>query len=94
MDTAGLYKSNSDAVGGGWMAPDEARFRANMGKTPGGAAPYLQQQNYSLAALAKRDAQEDPFAKSQAPAATPPTPLSEDELELLYGAELRKDFAA
>jgi phage portal protein BeeE len=56
--------------------------------------PYLQQQNYSLAALAKRDAQEDPFAKVQDPAGTTPRSLSEDEMELLYGAELRKDFAA
>jgi phage portal protein BeeE len=55
------------------MAPDEARFRANLPAVPGGAYPYLQQQNYSLEALAKRDAN-DPFAKPAAssPPALPP----------------------
>ncbi len=61
MDTMALFESNNKAVGGGWLAPDEARFRANYGKVEGGNTPYLQQQNYSLAALAKRDAREDPF---------------------------------
>jgi HK97 family phage portal protein len=68
MDTAALYEANNKAVGGGWMAPNEARFKANFKAVPGGATPYLQQQNYSLAALAKRDAQPDPFAKSALPA--------------------------
>ncbi|MNL46446.1 hypothetical protein D3C87_1691570 [compost metagenome] len=36
----------------------------------GGATPYLQQQNFSLSALSKRDAQADPFATAQ-PAAEP-----------------------
>jgi HK97 family phage portal protein len=66
MDTAALYKSNSDAVGGGWMSPDEARFRANYKPVAGGLSPYLQQQNYSLAALAKRDAGDDPFKTAKA----------------------------
>lgn len=35
----------------------------------------IQQQNYSLAALAKRDAKEDPFAS----AAPPPPPANDDE---------------
>lgn len=73
MDTASLYESNSKAVGGGWMEPDEARFRANLEPVDGGNTPYLQQQNYSLAALAKRDAQADPFA-SKTPAAPNPAP--------------------
>jgi hypothetical protein len=47
----------------------------------GGDTPYLQQQNYSLAALDKRDTSEDPFGKKppaaapqQQPAAIPPPP--------------------
>lgn len=63
MDTAALYESINKAVGGGWMAPDEGRFKANYKHTPGGETPYMQQQNYSLAALAKRDAKPDPFEK-------------------------------
>lgn len=61
MDTAALYETNNKAVVGGWLAPDEARFKANYKGVDGGSTPYLQQQNYSLAALAKRDAQENPF---------------------------------
>lgn len=67
MDTASLYKSNSDAVGGGWMGPNEARFRANYKPVEGGESPMLQQQNYSLSALAKRDALQDPFNPKKEP---------------------------
>ncbi len=99
MDTAALFKSNSDAVGGGWMAPDEARFRANYKPVEGGASPYLQQQNYSLAALAKRDSQEDPFARTPAPASAPTEPtatsvLVQDEMEALFETEWRKELVA
>lgn len=62
MDTAARYKALNDAVGGGWMSPNEAREREDLPPVEGGESPYLQQQNYSLAALAKRDAQADPFA--------------------------------
>ncbi len=48
---------------------DEMRKRINLPKTKGGDAVYLQQQNYSLAALAKRDAQPDPFTIAR------PTPV-------------------
>lgn len=64
MDSTALYEANSKAVGGGWMKPDEARKRANLEPVKGGDTPYLQQQNFSLEALAKRDASEDPFAKT------------------------------
>ncbi len=82
MDTASLFESNGKAVGGGWMSPDEARFRANFSKVEGGDTPYLQQQNYSLAALAKRDAGDDPFSKSTpTPTAPSPTPESQRSFE-------------
>lgn len=53
------------------LAPDEARRRWNLGPVPGGASPMMQEQNYSLAALAKRDAQENPFAPAPSPAPAP-----------------------
>lgn len=75
MDTASLYKANNDGVGGGWLAPNEARRRVNLPGVDGGESPVMQQQNYSLAALAKRDAG-DPF--NQAPPPAPATPPAAD----------------
>ena len=105
MDSTALYDANTKAVGGGWMKPDEARRRVNMKKVPGGDTPYLQVQNYSLAALAKRDAKEDPFAKDAAtpaaaaaeptPADAPPAELEDDvqERQLLeIGAMLKSEI--
>ncbi|MNO92528.1 hypothetical protein D3C76_841060 [compost metagenome] len=76
MDTPTMYKANNDAVGGGWMKPNEARKRAGLPPVEGGDSPMIQQQNYSLAAIARRDAQPDPFGKTQpaAPAVPPPDP--------------------
>ncbi|AHE51677.1 phage portal protein [Sphingomonas sanxanigenens] len=54
----------------GILTIDEQRAKLDKKPTEGGAAVYLQQQNYSLAALARRDAREDPFAT--APAANAP----------------------
>ena len=73
MDTGSKVKASADAIKGGGMAPNEARARyLDLGPVDGGDAPYLQQQNYSLEALAKRDAKADPFAA--APGAAPPPP--------------------
>lgn len=62
MDTAARFSALANAVNGGWLAPNEARRRENLPPVDGGDSPYLQQQNYSLSALAKRDASADPFA--------------------------------
>lgn len=80
MDTAALYKSNNDAVGGGWMKPNEARRRVDLPPVEGGDSPLIQQQNYSLAALARRDAQSDPFNAPQ-PEPAAPSETTDDELE-------------
>ena len=83
MDPTALMETLSAGVKGGIMAPDEARRRINLAPVEGGATPYLQQQNFSLAALAKRDSQADPFATTPAaPAietpAAPAEPTDED----------------
>jgi len=69
MDTATQYRTYGEGVSRGLISPDEGRKKLNYGKVPGGKSVYLQQQNYSLEALAKRDAREDPFAP---PAKAPP----------------------
>jgi len=77
FDTENLLRMDSvtqvtvirDAVGAGVMSPNEGRAKFDLKPVKGGKSPYLQQQNYSLEALAKRDAQDDPFKP-----ATPPAP--------------------
>lgn len=78
MDKATQVKSLVEALKG-IMTPDEARAKLGYGPKPGGGQVYLQQQNYSLEALAKRDAKEDPFGKDE-PATPPPAePANDDE---------------
>lgn len=55
MDTATRLKTYSDAIGAGWMTPNEARKREDLPPLEGGETAYMQQQNYSLAALAARE---------------------------------------
>lgn len=65
MDTVTRVTSAKTAIEGGGMSPDEARWKYHaLGPTPGGKSVLAQQQNYSLAALAERDAN-DPFAKPE-----------------------------
>lgn len=78
MDMGKLVETLNVAVGAGIMAPNEARFRLSMSPVEGGESCYLQQQNFSLSALSKRDAQADPFATSQ-PASTESTPAATSE---------------
>lgn len=67
MDTVSKMGAAEKAIKSG-MSPDEVRKRFfDLGKVTGGAQPYLQQQNYSLEALAKRDAGDDPFATNPPP---------------------------
>ncbi len=66
MDTVAQYEALKVAISGGWLSPNEARARQNLPPVAGGDSPMLQQQNFSLAALAKRDAKEDPFTPGAA----------------------------
>lgn len=67
MDSTTQINVLKEAVGAGVMSPNEARAKVDLPPVDGGETPYLQQQNYSLAALAKRDAQPDPFAGAAPP---------------------------
>jgi len=70
MDQATQADTLVKLVGGGISAPNEARARMNLPPLTGGATVYLQQQQYSIEALAERDA-DKPFAKPPAPAPAP-----------------------
>jgi HK97 family phage portal protein len=73
----------------GVMTIDEKRKKLDLAPRPGGNTVYLQQQNYSLEALAKRDAGPDPFGTAKAPAPPPPAP-DPKMLVALYEKELRE----
>jgi len=80
MDSETQIKMLAEAVKGALMKPDEARARLNLKPVVGGGAVYLQQQNFSLEALAKRDAGADPFGTTK-PVAAPtaePAPPAQD----------------
>jgi HK97 family phage portal protein len=91
MDTATRVASAKTAIEGGGMSPDEARWKFHaLGPTPGGKSVLAQQQNYSLAALAKRDT-DDPFAKpTPTPVQTAPPPADDSTDD----AQMAAAFAA
>lgn len=68
MDTATKVKTAIDGLKG-LYTPNEARRKFDLEPVPGGDSVYLQQQNYSTEALAKRDAKDDPFGKGDNAAA-------------------------
>lgn len=63
MDTATKVKTAVEGLKG-IFTPNEARLRFDLMPKPGGDAVYMQQQNFSIEALNKRDTKEDPFASS------------------------------
>lgn len=64
----------------GKMTVNEQRRRLGLPPVKGGDTVYMQEQDHSLEALAKRDAREDPFAKgAAAPVAAPSANDNEDE---------------
>lgn len=65
MDEESLYTTLGAGIKNTILAPNEARKRLNLTPVEGGNDVLSQQQNYSLAALAKRDAKADPFATGQ-----------------------------
>ena len=87
MDKATFIDMLSKAVGGTVMTPNAAMKELNQPPVEGGDSLYMQQQNYSLSALARRDAQPDPFNPSAPVAAPEPKETIEDidadELEAL-----------
>lgn len=61
MQQATVMKEQAAA---GFLSPNEGRVKICLPPVTGGESPYLQQQNFSLAALAKRDATDNPFASN------------------------------
>ena len=82
MDSERRIKTLGEGVKNTILTPNEARRSENLPPVMGGDELYLQQQNFSLGALARRDASDDPFGKKSA------TPQSvSDEGKALSDAE-------
>lgn len=80
MDTSTLIKTEAEAVKGSLKMLNESRRKLNLRPVAGGNTIYMQQQNFSLEALAKRDAQDDPF--KSAPSAAAPDPSVQLEADV------------
>jgi HK97 family phage portal protein len=81
MDQQKMAQVEAELVKGTIKSPNEARKMFDLAPMPGGDSLYLQQQNYSLEALAKRDARDDPFAKGGSTPEPEPTPEPDDDAE-------------
>jgi HK97 family phage portal protein len=80
MDSTKKMKIATDGIKGAVFTPNFARKKYyNLPPMVGGDALYLQQQNYSLEALAKRDAKDDPFGGNTPPPPAPPEPDADRE---------------
>lgn len=87
MDTLTQMDAIERGTRSGVLSPNEGRRRLELPPVKGGDTPYMQQQNFSLAALDERD-RDDPFAKPPEPA--PALPAPEDTA----GADQAKFLAA
>lgn len=72
MDSERRLKTLGEGVKNTILTPNEARRSENLPAVPGGDSLYLQQQNFSLEALARRDASDNPFSSKNAD--SPPAP--------------------
>lgn len=88
MDTATQYKTLGDGIGSGLLAPNEGRKRLDLKPVAGGDTPYLQVQNYSLAALDERD-KSNPLMTPPVPD-TLPVPVEPDQTDKALHMLLRK----
>lgn len=77
MDTQTKVRTAVEGLKG-LYTPNEVRRQFDLKPITGGDTVYMQQQNYSLEALSKRDSKDDPFSTSQ-PAAEPAEPEETEE---------------
>lgn len=79
MDSKSLIETQDIGVRAGILKLDEARKMLNKAPMEGGNSAYLQQQNYSVAALAKRDTGADPFGTNAKTTTAPSNDNAEEE---------------
>ena len=79
MDSERYHNMVREDVKGSLLTPNEGRARIGRLPLEGGDTVYMQQQNFSLEALAKRDAKDDPFNTSSS--ASQPTETAQGDAE-------------
>lgn len=94
MDQGAQYDALEKGIRGSWMAPNEARRKRNLQPVEGGDSPMAQMQNFSLAALAKRDALPNPFiidrpTTNPTPSADGPPPKADPSQKMMSEADIR-----
>nr|DAP76993.1 MAG TPA: HK97 Family Phage Portal Protein [Caudoviricetes sp.] len=67
MDSTSQMAYLKEGTMSGIFSPNEARATLGLPPVVGGESPLMQQQNYSLEALAKRDNSADPFGNAPTP---------------------------
>lgn len=90
MDTATLIASEKDAAG--IKKVNESRKRLNLPPVAGGDTVYIQQQNYSIEALNRRDEAPAP-SDHQPPTPEPPTPPAEPSADKTFDLSLCRSLA-
>jgi len=88
MDMASQITTLKEAVGGSVLTVNEARKKVDQKPVSGGDSIWMQQQNYSLEALAERD-RNNPFAKP-----VPALPASDTQKALPAGDTVPDDITA
>jgi HK97 family phage portal protein len=88
MDMASQIETLGKAVGGSVLTVNEARAKVDQKPVGGGNSIWMQQQNYSLDALAERDRNE-PFAPK-----TPALPAPEPQKQITAGDPTPTDTTA
>lgn len=94
MDSATQMEIAAKGVGAAIYKPNEARAIFDLPPVDGGDTPYLQQQNYSLSALNRRDQQPAPATSTTPPQAEPTKALPDPDRPLVLVKSYREALAA
>lgn len=94
MDTATAIESATKGIIGGLFKPNEARRKFDLPPVQGGNTVYLQQQQYSLAALDRRDRAAPPPPTTPAPPTDAPDEELDDTAKEFFALLLQKEIAA
>lgn len=90
MDAVTQMGVVKEGISAAVYSPNEGRRKFDLMPVEGGESPFLQEQNFSLSALAKRDAQADPFDRSGGAAKTI---VADEQDESVSDEELTKRLA-